>query len=139
MLGAMIADRGGDWGRADAGYAAAAQSSGDPAEVLNNWGVSRLARGDVQGAQATFSQAIAADKSSFVAYNNLAIARAMSGDYRMPSTSLSRVQDAMLMHNMALVAERRGDRTAARKLLSAAVDKHPRAYGAATTHLARLN
>ena len=139
MLEAMVADRGGDWGRADAGYAAAAQTSGNPAEVLNNWGVSRLARGDVAGAEATFERAVSADKSLFIAQNNLAIARAMRGNYRMPSTSLPRAQEAMLMHNMGLVAERRGDRDAARQLFAAAVKTHPQTYSGAATRLARLN
>ena len=139
MLDAMIADHAGAWARADAGYAAAARTSEDPAEVLNNWGVSRLARGDAAGAEATFAQAVAADKSLFVAYNNLAIARAMRGNYRAPSTSLTRAQDAMLMHNMGLVAERRGDIDAARKLFAAAVEKHPQTYAGAATRLARLN
>ncbi|MGR3484973.1 MAG: hypothetical protein ACU0BF_06470 [Paracoccaceae bacterium] len=137
MLDAMVADRGGDWARADAGYAAAA-SGADAARALNNWGVSRLARGDVSGAQSAFARAVAADASLFVAHNNLAIARAMAGDYAPPGGGLAAAQRAVLLHNMGLMAERRGDLAAARELLREAIRLHPRDYGLARARLASL-
>jgi tetratricopeptide (TPR) repeat protein len=45
MLDAMLADHEQNWAGADAAYARAQELSADPAEVLNNWGVSQMSRG----------------------------------------------------------------------------------------------
>ena len=75
-LEATLADYAQDWGRADAFYETAAGMTTRPASVLNNWGYSKLTRGDHAEAERLFTEAIAYDPSVFTAKNNLVLARA---------------------------------------------------------------
>ncbi len=47
-----------------------------PAGVLNNWGYSKLTRGDAEAAERLFTEAITYDRDLFTAKNNLVLARA---------------------------------------------------------------
>ncbi|WP_333834565.1 tetratricopeptide repeat protein [Rubrimonas sp.] len=138
LLEALVADRARDWSAADAAYARALAGAENKAAALNNWGVSRLARGDASAAIATFERALATDPKLFAAKNNLAIARAMRGDYALPDGVESDRERAVLQHNMALVAQRKGDAAEARRLLERAIAAHPQHYRAAVEQLAAL-
>ena len=58
MVEGMLADHEQNWAAADAAYARAETLSTNPANVLNNWGVSRMSRGDLPAAAQSFEKAL---------------------------------------------------------------------------------
>ena len=138
LIVAMLADQRNQWDQADRAYEKARLLSTNPANVLNNWGVSRMSRGDLKLAQRTFEEAIAFNPKLFNAKNNLAVSRALQGDYRLPIVTVDEVERATLLHNIAVIALRRGDREQAKGLLTMAMEAHPRHYTAAAEKLAAL-
>ena len=56
----------------------------------------------------------------------------------MPLVSLSEEERAMLLHNVGVIALRRGDTSQAKGLFTMAVEAHPRFYPAASEKLAAL-
>ena len=138
-LEAMIADSRRDWTRADAFYETASGLTTTPAGVLNNWGFSKLTRGDSEAAERLFTEAITHDADLFTAKNNLVLARAARRDYALPSIPATQEERAQLMHTAALAAIRQGDVDIGRNLLGEAIDIHPRHFEAATRALAALN
>ena len=64
-LEAMAADAAQDWARADSYYETAAGLTTTPAGVLNNWGYSKLARGDYGAAERLFTQALEGEPGLF--------------------------------------------------------------------------
>lgn len=138
QLNALIADNYERWDEADTYYAKARSLTSQPAAILNNWGVSKMSRGDLEGAARHFSEAVRYDPDSFGAKNNLAIARALRGTYALPVVPLSEEERAQIYHNMALVALRREEVDIARGLLELAVETHPRYFAAAANKLAAL-
>lgn len=137
-LEAMIADSNEEWERADSFYETAASLTTTPAGVLNNWGFSRLTRGDFDGAQRLFAEAITYDPGLFTAKNNLVLARAAQGNYDLPLVPMTQVERAELLHTAALAAIRRGEVDVGRNLLSRAIDTHPQFFEAATRALRQL-
>ncbi len=138
MIEAMIADQDEDWEAADAAYAKAEEQSAQPASVLNNWGVSQMARGDLKAAEKTFESAISYDQRLFSAKNNLALARGLQGEYKLPLVPLTDEERAVLLNNLGIIAMRQGDERIARGLFAAAVDAHPQHYAGAADKLAVL-
>lgn len=137
-LEAMIADTRRQWDRADHFYEVAASLTPRPAGVLNNWGFSRLTRGDHRGAEQLFLEALQHDPSLFTAKNNLALARAGQRRYELPLIEMTQVERAQLLHTMALAAVRQGDIAIARALLQEAIATHPQHFDAAVTALRAL-
>jgi Flp pilus assembly protein TadD len=137
-LEAMIADSNKEWKKADSFYETAAGLTTRPAGVYNNWGYSKLTRGDFDAAEGMFGEAIAHDPSLFTAKNNLVIARAQQGNYRMPIIQVNQVEKAQLLHTMALNAIRRGDKRAGETLLRDAIEEHPQHFEAAIQSLNAL-
>jgi len=135
---AMVADQDNDWAAADTAYARAEKLSPQPAAVLNNWGVSQMARGDLAAAAATFKRAISFDARLFNAKNNLAIVRGLQGQYNLPLVPLSDKERAVLLNNLGIIAMRQGEEKIARGLFAAAVDAHPQHYASAADKLAAL-
>ena len=138
LMDGMLADHRGDWAGADASYERARLLSPNPAKILNNWGVSRLSRGEHAEAQKTFEEAIAHDPRLFSIKNNLAVSRALQGQYRLPLVAMSEEERAKLLHNVGVIALRRGDTEEAKGLFTMAVAAHPRHYAAAAEKLAAL-
>ncbi len=138
LIDAMLADQRQDWAGADAAYERARGRSANPARILNNWGVSLMSRGDNKAAAKSFEEALSFDPALFNAKNNLAVARALDGEYRVPLVSLSEEERAILLHNIAVIALRRGDAEAAKGLLRMAIAAHPRHYPEAAEKLAAL-
>ncbi len=138
MLDAMLADHEQNWAAADAAYAQAQALSGDPAEVLNNWGVSQMSRGDLPRAVEMFERALSFDSRLFSAKNNLAIARGLQGDFRLPAVPMTETEKAMLLNNLGVIALRTGRTDVAKGLFAAAVETHPQHYAAAASRLAAL-
>ena len=138
LLEALLADHRQDWAAADAAYQRAERLSPNPAEVLNNWGVSLMSRGDFETAEATFQRAISFDSRMFEAKNNLALSRGLRGDYQIPIVPLTDVERAQILHNLGVIALRRDETRIARGLFAEAVATHPQHYQAAADRLAAL-
>lgn len=138
LINAMLADQRGDWAQSDASYEKARLLSTNPATILNNWGVSRLSRGEYEPAQKTFEEALANNPRIFSIKNNLAVSRALQGEYRLPLVTMSEEERATLLHNVGVIALRRGDTEEAKGLFTMAVATHPRFYPAAAEKLAAL-
>ena len=137
-LEAMMADADEAWTDADRFYEAATGLSARPAGILNNWGYSKLNRGDGPGAERLFERALAADPDLFTAKNNLAMARGARGDYEVPLVPMTQTERATVLHTLALAAVRSGDVAIGRALLRDAVETHPQHFEAAAQALAAL-
>ena len=92
-----------------------------PSGVLNNWGFSKLTRGDAAGAERLFVQALTYDPNMFTTKNNLVLARGAQRNY-----------------TMALTAIKQGDVSTGKQLLREAVDTHPQHFETAARALAAL-
>jgi Flp pilus assembly protein TadD len=138
LIDAMVADQRSDWATADADYARAEKLSARPAQVLNNWGVSQMSRGDLAAATKTFERAVSYDSTLFSAKNNLAIVRGLQGEFTLPLVPLTDEEKAILMNNLGIIAMRKGEERVAKGLFAAAVQAHPRHYDAAADRLAAL-
>ncbi|MEM6946169.1 MAG: tetratricopeptide repeat protein [Pseudomonadota bacterium] len=138
VLDAMLADRSGDWEVADAAYARAEEQSPNPSDVLNNWGVSLMSRGELSEAETVFQRAISYDSRLFSAKNNLALSRGLRRDYRLPVVPLTAEERAVISYNLGILALRQGDKRVARGLFAKAVDEHPRHYQAAAAQLEQM-
>lgn len=138
QLNALIADNYERWDVADGFYARARGLTSEPGPILNNWGVSKMSRGDMEGAARHFSEAVRYDPDNFGAKNNLAISRALRGNYALPVVPLDEEERAQIYHNLALVALRQDEVDIARGLLELAVETHPRHFAAAADKLAAL-
>ena len=137
-LEAMVADSKKDWKKADSFYEIAAGLTTKPAGVLNNWGFSKLTRGDNAGAEKLFVEAITYDSNMFTAKNNLVLARAGQRKYDLPVIPMSQTERAELLYTMGLAAVKQGDLQVGRGLLQMAVDTHPQHFEAAARSLAAL-
>jgi Flp pilus assembly protein TadD len=137
-LEAMVADSKKNWNKADSFYEIAAGLTSKPAGVLNNWGFSKLTRGDAAGAENLFVQALTYDSSTFTTKNNLVLARATQRKYDLPVVKMSQPEKAELLYTMALTAIKQGDTSVGKQLLRAAVDTHPQHFEAAARSLAAL-
>ncbi len=137
-LEAMVADSNKEWKKADSFYEIAVGLTTKPASVLNNWGYSKLTRGDYAAAERLFTDAIRQDPSLFTAKNNLVLARGAQGKYTLPVVPMTQVERAELLHSMGLAAIKRGDVQTGKGLLRNAVETHPRHFEAAKTALDAL-
>ena len=137
-LEAMGADANQDWERADSFYEIAVGLTTQPAKIMNNWGYSKLTRGDYREAERLFSEAIHQDQSLFTAKNNLVLARGAQRNYDMPVLTLTQTEQAQLLHTLALSAIKQGDVKVGEGLLRQAVATHPQHFDAAAQALDAL-
>ena len=137
-LEAMVADSNREWDRADTFYETAAGLTTKPSGVLNNWGYSKLTRGDFKDAEKLFLEAITYDQTLFTAKNNLALARGAQRKYELPVVPMSQVERAQLLHTLGLAAVKQGDLSIGKGLLREAVDTHPQHFEAAVRSLRAL-
>jgi Flp pilus assembly protein TadD len=137
-LEAMLADSNKEWKKADSFYEIATGLTTKPAGVLNNWGYSKLTRGDYSGAERLFGEAIKQDNSLFTAKNNLVLARAAQRDYSLPVIPMDQTERAQLLHTMGLSAIKQGDIAIGKGLLRDAIDTHPQHFEAASRALEAL-
>lgn len=137
-LEAMIADSNEEWKKADSFYEIAAGLTTKPGGVMNNWGYSKLIRGDYAAAERLFAQAVTYDPSLFTAKNNLVLARGAQRNYQLPVVEMTQVEQAMLLHTMALSAIKQGDVATGKSLLHEAIETHPQHFEAAVRSLRAL-
>jgi Tfp pilus assembly protein PilF len=138
-LEAMVADADKNWKKADSFYETAAGLTTRPASVLNNWGFSKLTRGDAAGAEKLFTQALTYDPGMFIAKNNLVLARAAQRKYDLPVIRMTQTERAELLYSIALAAIKQGDVTVGKGLLQQAIDTHPQHFEAASRSLEALD
>jgi len=137
-LEAIVADSKKEWKKADSFYEIAVGLTTKPASVLNNWGYSKLTRGDSQEAERLFGEAIRQDSSLFTAKNNIVLARGAQGDYTLPPIPMDQTERAQLLHTMGLTAIKQGDTETGKGLLREAIDTHPQHFEAASRALRAL-
>ncbi|MDO6584390.1 hypothetical protein Q4543_02565 [Salipiger sp. 1_MG-2023] len=137
-LEAMVADSNKQWDKADSFYEIAAGLTTQPASVLNNWGYSKLSRGDAAGAEKLFYETLRHDSTLFTAKNNLVLARGAQGNYSLPVLDMTQIERADLTYTLALSAIKRGDVKIGKGLLEDAIETHPQHFEAASTALAAL-
>ena len=137
-LEAMIADGRQQWDKADSFYETAVSLTTTPAKVYNNWGYSKLTRGDYVGAERHFIDALRHEQDLFTAKNNLVLARGAQRKYDLPVVQMDQEERAQLLHTMALAAIKQNDVTIGKGLLREAIDTHPRHFEEATRALRAL-
>lgn len=137
-LEAMVADSNKDWARADSFYEIAIGLTTQPSAVLNNWGYSKLTRGDYAAAERLFTESLGYDRAGFTAKNNLVLARGAQRNYTLPIIETTQTERAELLHTLALTAIKQGDVTIGKELLQQAIDTHPQYFEAAVLALNAL-
>ncbi len=138
-LEAMVADANKNWKKADSFYETAAGLTTRPGGVLNNWGFSKLTRGDAAGAEKLFAESLTYDPNLFTTKNNLVLARAAQRKYDMPVVKMTQTERAQLLYTAALSAIKQSDVAIGKGLLQEAVDTHPQHFEEAARALAALD
>lgn len=137
-LEAMVADSNQEWDKADSFYEIAVGLTTRPASVLNNWGYSKLTRGDYAEAERLFADAIRNDQTLFTAKNNIVLARGAQRNYTLPVIPMEQTEKAQLLHTLGLSAVKQGDVQTAKSLLREAIETHPQHFEAAVRSLQAL-
>ncbi len=137
-LEAMVADSKQQWTKADSFYEIAVGLTSRPQSVLNNWGFSKLTRGDAASAEKLFIQALTYDPKMFTAKNNLVLARAAQRKYDLPVVEMTQEERAQLLYTAALAAIKQGDIAQGKQLLQQAIDTSPTYFEAASRSLKAL-
>ena len=136
---AMVADADKNWAKADSFYEIAVGLTTRPASTLNNWGFSKLTRGEHAAAEKLFIEALVHDPSMFTAKNNLVLARAAQRKYDLPVVRMTQTERAELLYSIALAAIKQCDVNVGEGLLQQAIDTHPQFFEAATRSLEALD
>lgn len=137
-LEAMVADANMEWENADSFYEIAVGLTTRPAGVMNNWGYSKLTRGDFAEAERMFGEAVRQDESLFTAKNNLVLARGAQRKYSLPVIPMDQVERAQLLHTLALSAIKQNDIETGKTLLRESIDTHPQHFEEAVRALRAL-
>lgn len=137
-LEAMVADSNKEWENADSFYETALGLTTKPSGVLNNWGYSKLSRGDYAEAERLFGEALVYAPNMFTAKNNLVLARGAQRNYDLPVVKMTQEEKAQLLHTLALSAIKQGDVSMGKGLLRQAMETHPQHFEAAAQSLAAL-
>lgn len=137
-LEAMVADANKNWKKADSFYEIAVGLTTRPSSTLNNWGFSKLSRGDFAGAERLFAEALSYDGSMFTAKNNLVLARSSQRNYDLPVIPMTQIERAELLYTAGLTAIKQGDINTGKSILAQAVETHPQYFDAAVRSLEAL-
>jgi Flp pilus assembly protein TadD len=136
---AMAADAREDWARADSFYEIAVGLTTTPASVLNNWGYSKLTRGDHDAAERLFLDALRHEPDLFTAKNNLVLARGAQRNYDLPVIPMTQAERAQLLYTLGLAAIKQNDVNIGRGLLEDAVETSPTHFEEAARALEALS
>jgi len=137
-LEAMVADSKKEWKKADSFYEVALGLTTQPAGVLNNWGYSKLSRGDYKGAEKLFFEALRYEPDLFTTKNNIVQARGAQRNYTLPVVPMTQQERAQLLYNLGLIAVKQGDVETAKGLFKDAIDTSPVHFDEAARALAAL-
>ncbi|MEM9583425.1 MAG: tetratricopeptide repeat protein [Pseudomonadota bacterium] len=138
-LEAVVADSNKEWKKADSYYETALGLTTTPGGILNNWGYSKLSRGDYREAERLFGESITYDPTLFTAKNNMVLARAAQKNYSLPLIQITQIERAQLLHTMALAAIKQGNTNEGKDLLEQAIEAHPQHFEAAVRSLKKLD
>lgn len=138
MLAAIVYDQQERWDEADVAYQDALALSRTPHIILNNWGVSAMSRGQTEAATEFFARALRHRPDFANAKANLALARGLNGDYSLPAVDFTEAEKAAVLHDLGLIAYRRGKLDEAEERFRAALETHPRYYRKAADMLLRI-
>lgn len=138
-LEAMVADSKQQWEKADSFYQTAVGLTTRPGSVYNNWGFSKLTRGDYPAAERLFVDALRHNKNMFTAKNNLVLARGAQRNYTLPVIAMTQIERAQLLHTLALAAIKQNDVTIGKSLLNDAIETHPQYFPEAVRALEALD
>ena len=138
-LEAMVADSNQQWKKADSFYEVAIGLTTQPGNVLNNWGYSKLTRGDYTAAERLFTEALSYDPTMSTAKNNIALARGAQRNYTLPVVAMNQTERAQLLYTLGLAAVKQGDVSIGKGLLQEAIDSHPRHFEEAVRSLRALD
>ncbi len=137
---AQLRDLAGDWDAADAAYKRALLETTNRAVVLNNHGVSMMARGEPQAALAYLDMAASIASDDVRIRTNIDLAQAMSEeapDLDREGQPDSKVR-ARIFNNRGYVAMLNGRHADAENYFNAAIDTHPSFYAVAHKNLRTL-
>ncbi|MDU8942958.1 tetratricopeptide repeat protein [Ovoidimarina sediminis] len=137
-LEAMVADSNKQWSDSDSFYETALGMTTKPSSVLNNWGYSKLSRGDFLEAERLFGEALVYSPDLFTAKNNLVLARGAQRKYELPVVPMTQTERAQLLHTLGLSAIKQGDVAIGKGLLRDALETHPQYFEAAARSLEAL-
>lgn len=137
-LEAMVADSKKQWQKADSFYETAQGLTTKPSGVLNNWGYSKLTRGDYAGAESLFMESLTYDPTKFTTKNNLVLARGAQHKYDLPVIDMTQTERAELLYTLGLAAVKQGDVSIGKTLMEDAIDTHPQYFEAAVRSLEAL-
>jgi len=128
-----------DWVKAREAYDRALALAPNEGAVLNNFGLSKLSAGDLEGAAALFVRALEASPDLAAAETNLRLTLALRGQYdeALAGVAAARLPDAL--NNAGYAALLRGDYPKARVLFLRAIDASPSFYEPSWSNLRFLS
>lgn len=132
---AVLEDKQGRWDRSDAAYARAIALSKDNPALLNNAGVSLMARKRFGDAIRLFRQALLLDPSNTRARNNLDIAQVAGGERPSFDAEEDSQRKAERLNNAGYAALLAGDDTAATSYFDEAIRTNPFRFDTAEANL----
>lgn len=137
---AQLRDLAKDWEAADEAYRHALANTPDSALVLNNHGVSMIARGDAKTALTYLEMASSLAADSPRIQTNIDLARAMldNGDQSGKDSHLDSKTLARKLNNRGYVAMLSGDFASAEQYFLEAIEAHPSFYAVAHKNLHTL-
>ena len=128
-----------DWPRAGEAYERALALAPGEGAVLNNFGLSKLSAGDLEGAAALFVRALQASPDLAAAETNLRLALALRGQYDEALAGVVAASMPDALNNAGYAALLRGDYPKARILFLQAIDASPSFYEPAWSNLRFLS
>lgn len=123
------------WDEAGVAYRRALALAPNEAAILNNYGLSRLSAGDLEGATALFSRALEASPDLRPAETNLRLALALQGRYGEALAGVAAEDRPAALNNAGYAALLRGDYAKSRSLLLQAIELSPSFYQPAWSNL----
>lgn len=137
---ASLRDLAKDWENADVAYKNALKSTNDRTVVLNNHGISMLARGDAAAARHYFDLALQISPNSERVKNNFDLAESDLDQNGKKSSyrHLRGKELARRLNNQGYVEMVRGNRAEAETYFVEAIDTHPSFYATAHKNLRTL-
>jgi Flp pilus assembly protein TadD len=135
----VAADLRSDFATSDASYRGALELAPNQGDVLNNFGWSKLLRGDWESAIAPLEQAVQLLPKSERAANNLELARAaLASDLPHRRPGESDEDWAARLNDAGVAAELRGDRSRAIAAFSQAIEARASWYARAANNLSAV-
>jgi len=136
---ARLHDRAQAWDLSAAAYERALANSPRRGVVLNNWGMSLLARGEPEEAAGRFKEALQTSPDLAVARANLRLALAMAGEDQQVLAQASIPERPQVLNNLGYVALVRGDLSRAEAYFQQAIEENPTFYQRAYDNLKHLD